>query len=110
MAGPIKVDTQSFQSKVLSSDKPVLVDFWAEWCAPCRALTPIVEELSREFDGQVVFAKLNVDENPEIAQEYGVYGIPTMIIFDKGQEQNRIIGLRPKPHLAEALKKVATTA
>ncbi|MBI2845241.1 MAG: thioredoxin [Chloroflexi bacterium] len=110
MAGPIKVDTQSFQNKVLGSEKPVLVDFWAEWCAPCRALEPIVEELSREFDGQVVFAKLNVDENPEIAQEYGVYGIPTMIVFDKGKEESRIIGLRPKTYISQALNKVAAPA
>lgn len=110
MAGPIKVDSESFQSRVLGSEKPVLVDFWAEWCAPCRALEPIVVELAKEFEGKAVFAKLNVDENPEIAQDYGVYGIPTMILFDQGKEQSRIIGLRPKTYISEALNKVAAPA
>lgn len=103
MASPVKVDSESFPTEVLGSDKPVLVDFWAEWCAPCRALAPIVEELAKEYDGQVVFAKLNVDENPNIAQNYGIYGIPTMVIFRGGKEHTRIVGLRPKPHIKDAL-------
>ena len=95
----------NFKDVVSNSDKPVLVDFWASWCGPCRMLTPIVEDLSKEFGDDVVVAKVNVDEEIELAQAYGVMSIPNVIIFAKGKVVDNSVGVRPKHYYSEALKK-----
>ena len=95
MATKIVTDS-SFQEDVLSASGPVLVDFWAEWCGPCRMIAPALEELSEELGGRVTIAKLNIDENPEAPGKYGVRGIPTMILFKDGQPAATKIGAEPK--------------
>ena len=81
MAHPIEISDDSFESEVIQSETPVLVDFWADWCAPCKMVAPIVEELATEYDGKVKFAKLDVDSNPMVATTYGIRSIPTLLIF-----------------------------
>jgi len=103
MAGPTAVNEANFKKTVLESASPVLVDFWAEWCGPCRAVGPVVEELSKEFEGKVVFAKVNVDENATLASQYGIMSIPTLIIFKKGKPADQVIGFRPKAELKKLL-------
>lgn len=106
MAGPIIVDQRSFQEMVLQAKQPVLVDFWAAWCGPCRAVAPIVDELSREYEGKISFAKVNVDENPFLASSYGVMSIPTLIVFKEGKPVEQVIGFRPKTELKKLLDSV----
>jgi len=93
------VTDASFQSDVLGADKPVLVDFWAEWCGPCRMIAPALEELSSELSDRVTIAKLNIDENPDAPAKYGVRGIPTMILFKNGQPSATKVGAQPKSAL-----------
>ena len=93
----------SFAADVLQSDKPVLVDFWAEWCGPCRMVGPILEEISNEHGDKLTIVKLNVDENPSIAANYGVSSIPTMNVFQGGEVVKQIIGAKPKAKLLEDL-------
>jgi len=100
----IKVDDTNFKQEVLESDVPVLVDFWAEWCGPCRMVAPVVEELAGEYDGRLKVCKLNVDEAPVTASEYGIMSIPTLAIFKNGEVVERIIGAVPKPHIEEKIK------
>ncbi len=94
----------NFEDLVLKSEKPVMVDFWAEWCGPCRMVGPVVEELAKEYDGQVVIGKLNVDENAQVSMKYGIRSIPTILFFKGGQLVDRSVGAVPKAMLAQKLQ------
>lgn len=98
MADIAQLTTDTFQESV-SGELPVLVDFWAEWCAPCRAVAPILEEIARENEPRLRVVKLNVDENPDIAKSLGILSIPTLILFAKGEEKARVVGARAKEQL-----------
>jgi thioredoxin 1 len=95
----------NFQQEVIESDKPVLVDFWAVWCGPCKMLTPVIEQLSAEFEGKVKIGKVNVDENQSLAAKYGIMSIPTIIIFKDGEIVEQFIGVQPKNVYSDALNK-----
>jgi len=97
------VSDATFENEVLASDTPVLVDFWAPWCGPCRMIAPIVESVADDYDGRLTVAKLNVDENPFTAQRYQVMGIPTLILFKDGEPVERIVGYLPKDELENRL-------
>ena len=107
MAGEmVNVEDNQFKAQVLDSVQPVLVDFWATWCAPCRAIAPVLEELSGVYKGKVKFVKLNIDESQQTPQAYGIRSIPTLLIFKGGRVVEQIVGAVPKSKLEEALKKV----
>ena len=101
----LQVNDKNFASEVLQSGIPVLVDFWATWCGPCRAISPIVEELAKEFSGRVKITKLNVDENPSTPSQYGVRGIPALILFKEGKVLDQIVGSVPKARLKALIEK-----
>jgi thioredoxin 1 len=105
-AQPVAVTDSDFGEQVISSSTPVLVDFWAEWCGPCRALGPVIENLSEEYAGQVKVAKVDVDANPQIAMQFGIRSIPTVMLFDKGQIVDTFIGVRPKSDYAASIDKL----
>ena len=103
MGKPITVDDSTFDQSVLQAKTPVLVDFWAIWCGPCRMVAPVVEELAEEYEGKVTFAKLDVDQNPRTASKYGIMSIPSLIIFKDGSPISNIVGFRPKAELKRSL-------
>lgn len=96
----VTIDKSNFQSDVLQADGPVVVDFWAEWCGPCKMISPALEEIATEMDGKVTIAKVNIDENPEIATQYGVRSIPTLIMFKGGEVADMKVGAAPKTALS----------
>ncbi len=106
MAKPRDVSDDNFEQEVLKSTKPVLVDFWAPWCGPCRMVAPIVEELATEYDGKVEFVKVNTDDNPNTSVKYGIRSIPTLLVFKDGEAVGQIVGFRPKSDLKERLDAV----
>jgi len=103
--GVLELNDQSFQAEVLQSDTPVLVDFWATWCGPCLRLAPIVEELAKDNEGKLKIAKLDIDAAADLAAEWGVSSIPTLILFKGGQEQDRVLGAVPKSQLQAMINK-----
>ena len=101
MSKVIVLNDDNFESEVLNSEIPVLVDFWAEWCGPCRALAPVIEEIAEDYDGKLKVGKLNVDENPGAPSAYDVRSIPTLIVFKDGVVLDRIVGALPQNHIAD---------
>lgn len=100
----IKVDNSNFQTDVLQATVPVVVDFWAEWCGPCKMIAPALEEISNEMAGAVKIAKVNIDENPELAAQFGVRSIPTLLMFKDGEVSANMVGAAPKGRLADWIK------
>jgi thioredoxin 1 len=105
MSSSPAVTDASFEQDVLNSDVPVLVDFWAPWCGPCRMVAPIVDEIAKEFDGQIRVFKLNTDENPNVASQYGIRSIPTLMLFKAGQKVETVVGAVPKTTLQKTINK-----
>ncbi len=106
MAGNIlELNSGNFKSTVESGSSPVLVDFWAPWCGPCRVIAPILEEVAREYEGKVRIAKVNVDDSPDIASQFGVRGIPTLILFKDGQIKGQMVGVNPKNNIVSLIQK-----
>ena len=106
MSKPVPINDSDFDKTVLQSEKPVLVDFWATWCGPCRMVAPIVDELAEEYAGKISFVKLDVDQNPKTAARYSIMSIPTLLIFKKGEPVSHIVGFRPKEELIQSLESV----
>ncbi|MFQ5824213.1 MAG: thioredoxin [bacterium] len=104
MAKPITITDENFEKEVLSSGVPVLVDFWADWCGPCKMIAPYVEELANEFEGQAKIGKLDVDSNQNVASKYGIRSIPSLLIFKNGEVVDQIVGAVPKNHIKSKLE------
>ncbi len=104
MANLTELNESNFQAEVLQSDQPVLVDFWAPWCGPCRMIAPVVEELASENAGSLKVAKINIDDSPALASSYGVSSIPTLMIFKGGEVVDRFVGVQPKSRLQSAIE------
>ncbi|HRH71234.1 MAG TPA: thioredoxin [Flavobacteriales bacterium] len=100
----LELTDSNFEELALKSDKPVMVDFWTEWCGPCRMVGPVVEELAKEYDGKAVIGKLNVDNNPQVAMKYGIRSIPTILFLKNGQVVDRSVGAVPKSQLSQKLQ------
>jgi len=103
MAGIVNLSTSTFDETVAGSDQPVVVDFWAEWCGPCKSIAPILGELSTDLEGQVTIAKVNVDDNPDLAMRYNVMSIPTLLVFNGGEVAKRLVGAKGKAQLLQEL-------
>lgn len=103
----VQLTQENFAKEVLQSPQPILVDFWAEWCGPCKALGPILDELAQEYDGKIRIGKVNIDEHQSLAAEYGIHSIPTLLIFRQGQVADQIVGLRSKRDLKASFDRVA---
>ncbi len=103
---PVAVTDADFAEQVLNADGPVLVDFWAEWCGPCRALGPIIEKLSEDYDGRARIAKVDIDANQQIAMQLGIRSIPTVVLFNKGEVVDTIVGVRPQADYEASLDKL----
>ncbi|MGH6762171.1 MAG: thioredoxin [Phyllobacterium sp.] len=103
----IKIDNSNFQSDVLQAAEPVVVDFWAEWCGPCKMIAPALEEIASEMAGKVKIAKINIDENPELAAQFGVRSIPTLLMFKDGEIAANLVGAAPKSRLSDWIKNSA---
>lgn len=99
----LEITDQTFQDTVIKSDKPVLVDFWAVWCGPCRTLGPIVEEIAKDFEGKAIVGKVDVDNNQQVSVDYGIRNIPTVLIFKNGEVVDKIVGVSPKEVIAQKL-------
>ena len=106
MASPIDLTDENFQTEVVDSSLPVLVDFWATWCGPCKMVAPIVDELANEYDGKIKFGKVDVDTAQKTAGEFGIQSIPTLLIFKDGKVADQVVGAVPKKHLEEKLASV----
>lgn len=106
MSDLLEVTDENFDTEIMNSDIPVLVDFWAEWCGPCRMVTPVVEELANDYKGKVKVGKMNVDENRQTPAKFGIRAIPTLIFFKGGEVAQTIVGAQPKSHIEEELKKL----
>jgi thioredoxin 1 len=106
MSSPIELNDGNFESEVLKSDKPVLVDFWATWCGPCRMVGPIVEEIAKDYEGKLKVGKLNVDDNSQTAVQYGIMSIPSLLFFKEGKVVDQIIGAVPKQNFVEKIDKI----
>lgn len=105
MSTAAQVTDSSFKQEVLESEVPVLVDFWAPWCGPCRMVAPVVDEIAQQYEGQVKVVKVNTDENPQVASQYGIRSIPTLMIFKGGTRVDMVVGAVPKTTLANTLEK-----
>ena len=105
----IELNAENFDAEVINSDKPVLVDFWAEWCAPCRMLAPTIDAIATDYDGRVKVAKLNVDQFGEIAAKYQIRGIPTILLFHRGEIHDQMVGAGSKENIVRMVDKVAST-
>ena len=103
MSEPVHITDDTFEAEVVQSAMPAIVDFWAAWCAPCHMIAPVLEEIAEEYDGQLKVAKLDVDQNPQVATQFGVMSIPTMILFKDGEAVERLIGYMPKERLLEKI-------
>ena len=104
MAAPVKVTDSTFEQLVVESETPVLVDFWAEWCGPCKMIAPVLDQIANELDGQILIGKLDIDHNQDTAMAFGVMSIPTLLLFKGGEPVDRIVGYQPKPQLMARLQ------
>ncbi len=104
MSSPVEVTDSTFEEMVIKAQQPVLVDFWAEWCGPCKMIAPVLEDLAQELEGKLTIGKLDVDENQSTAMAYGVFSIPTLLLFKGGEPVERIVGFQPKPQLLSRLE------